>query len=80
MGSLVPPQNPAPQTDVQEIAKAAMMQIRQLSMTTDTLAGQFPVAAQDFQIASKAFQQAMIKIVSDINRTQTTPPTPSTVA
>lgn len=80
MSSLVPPQNTTPSPDIQELAKAAMMQIRQLSINADTLAAQFPVAAPDLQVASKALQQAMVKIVSDINRTQTSPPTPAMVS
>ena len=76
MAGLMTPGAPPPQPDVQEQAKAVMNQIRQIAMTADALASQFPVAAPDLQVASKALQQAMVKIVTDVNRTQTTPPTP----
>lgn len=80
MGGLVGPQQAQPTPDVQEQAKAVMMQIRQVSMAVETLASQFPVAAPALQVASKALQQAMILIVQDVNRTQTTPPTPRMVS
>lgn len=79
MTSLIPGQA-SPPNAVQEQAKAVMSQIRQLMMTTETLAAQFPVAAQALQVAMKAFEQALVLIVSDVNRTQTSAPTPRTLA
>lgn len=80
MASLVPEQNANPSPDVQEQARAIIGQIRQISISIDTISSQFPVASQEFQVAQKAIQQAMVKIVGDVNRTQTTPPTPATLA
>ena len=65
-----------PQADVQEQARAVMRQIRDYMMGVETLSRQFPGSSKAFRKASEGLREAMVAIVSDINRTQETPGPP----
>jgi hypothetical protein len=83
MGDLLAPgqaPTPAMSPDVQERAQAAMRRIHDLMMAVEALARQFPPAAKPLRAALDGFQDALVAIVSDINRTQQAPPTPRTAA
>jgi hypothetical protein len=68
-----------PQADVQEQARSVMRQIRDYMMGVDTLARQFPASSKAFRKASEGLREAMVAIVSDLNRTQESPSAPNVV-
>lgn len=81
MGDLLAaPPAPTPAPDVQERAKAVMRQIRDLMMTVEALARQFPPASAPLQQALQGLQDSVVAIVNDLNRTQEASPTPRAVA
>lgn len=68
-----------PQADVQEQSRAVMRQIRNYMMGVDTLSRQFPASAKAFRKASEGLREAMVAIVSDLNRTQESPAGPAAI-
>jgi len=83
MGDLLPQggaPTPGPSPDVQERAQAAMRQVRDIMMSIEALARQFPPAAKPLREALDSLQDALVAVIADINRTQQAPPTPRTVA
>lgn len=80
MGTLMG-QNPASQShqqnsDMQERARSVMRQVRELSMSVDSIARQFPAAAPASRQVADGLKQMMVAIVSDLNKTQESPPSP----
>lgn len=73
-----PPQG-APQqppSDAQEKARSVMRQVRELSMAVQGIARQFPAAAPASRQVADGLKQMMVSIVSDLNKTQESPPAP----
>ncbi len=81
MGDLLPQGGaPTPAPDVQERAQVAMRQVRDIMMSIEALARQFPPAAKPLREALDSLQDALVAVVTDINRTQQAPPTPRTLS
>lgn len=78
MGSAGPPQQQPGQgqQDAQQRAQAVMRQVRELSMSVQGIASQFPAASQAARQVADGLKQMMVAIVSDLNKTQESPPSP----
>jgi len=78
MGMLAGGQNQPPQqnSDAQEKARAVMGQFRELSMSVAGIARQFPASAPAAKQVADGLKQMMVSIVSDLNKTQESPPSP----
>lgn len=77
MGALMGQQpQAAPQQDSQERSRAVMRQVRELSMAVDGIARQFPAAAPASRQVADGLKQMLVAIVSDLNKTQESPPAP----
>lgn len=80
MGSLMganPAAQSAPQnSDAQERARSIMRQVRELSMSVDAIARQYPASAPASRQVADGLKQMMVAIVSDLNKTQESPPSP----
>lgn len=73
---LGPSAPPPPSTPNQNIA-AYMDQIRNLHITIDGLAQQYPAAAPDLQAAKQALAGSMSKVASTMNQPEQSPGTPT---
>lgn len=65
-----------PTGQAQEKARAVMAQVRELSMAVEGIARQFPASAQAARQVADGLKQMMVSIVSDLNKTQESPPSP----
>lgn len=64
------------QQDAQQRAQSVMRQVRDLSMSVQGIARQFPAAAESARQVADGLKQMMVAIVSDLNKTQESPPSP----
>lgn len=67
---------PSQNTDAQEKARSVMRQVRELSMSVQGIARQFPASAPAARQVADGLKQMMVSIVSDLNKTQESPPSP----